>query len=353
MKIVSITGLLIMISVGWHMLPVPACHRGSGAFAMAVTAAMQDTASDTASQVNGPYINSLSETDEKLNGAPADFFMLQVEQGQVLTCMYGRTERSNLQCLVLLIRTPDHQHIRADGQFGAECTFVVSQSGPLYLAATTCLPDNITMGYTLEISGLSEPVKKALIQINAAVFNQKVRSDKPTLVQTDQVTWGDAPLPADKKITVFDFNPGCLEYAILALVNEERAREKLAPLTYHFTLNQTARQHSEEMARLNYFDHKSPVPKYKSIKERIFNVYHYSGHKIAENIGLIKKISPNGEWNLTYDFLARDVMKNWMDSSDHRHNILRKEMIYLGVGCACVVDGETILFYFTQDFGGE
>jgi uncharacterized protein YkwD len=295
------------------------------------------------------YLGSLTQEDEHIAEAPVDFFSLQVTEGQVIKIYFGQQDSSRLSCFQLYIYPPDARQIIADGQYGAECSFAVSSSGQLYLAATTFCHSGTTGDYYLEIDGTQEP----LIEIHAAAFMRATQPDRRWLVQTNQTTWGNVPPPdAIQQCSSLNFNPGYLEYLILSLINAERKNKNLPVLEYHYTLNGAARQHSEEMAQLNYFSHTSPVSKYKTIKKRIVKVFYYQGKKFYENIGMVKKNVKNAEWNFSYQSVADELFKSWMTESQNRHNILRKDIDYLGTGCACAVDGDTVIFYFTGNFGG-
>ena len=64
-----------------------------------------------------------------------------------------------------------------------------------------------------------------------------------------------------------DFVPS-VENEIYVLVNQERDSMGLPPLVPETRLAIMARQHSEEMAILGYFDHDSPVPGFETLSDR-------------------------------------------------------------------------------------
>jgi uncharacterized protein YkwD len=113
-----------------------------------------------------------------------------------------------------------------------------------------------------------------------------------------------------------------------------------------------ARQHSEEMAELNYFSHESPLEENATPDIRIRKVFRFMGRRTAENIGVQSFQGNCTMLDLRYEKLADDAIHMWMNSSGHRQQILSKDLSYLGVGCALLIDGDKTSFYFTQNFGG-
>jgi uncharacterized protein YkwD len=168
------------------------------------------------------------------------------------------------------------------------------------------------------------------------------------------VTWGN---PQQKQepmaFSPKTFDPGYLEVKVFELVNQARGKEGLPPLFYSDILNQSARQHSEEMGALNYFSHVSPVAVNATSDIRIHQVFKFKGRKYAENIGIQTHDGEAVLKELTYEKMAADIMENWLNSSGHRRQILRTDLFYLGVGCALVIEGDKAEFYYTQNFGGR
>ena len=104
--------------------------------------------------------------------------------------------------------------------------------------------------------------------------------------------------------------------AVLKLVNKERQKQGLQPLTLSEKLTSIANTKAKDMADKNYFSHNSPTygSPFDMLKQ--FGVsYSYAG----ENIAAGQKT-------------AEEVMNSWMNSSGHRANILNKNYTQLGVG---------------------
>ena len=130
-----------------------------------------------------------------------------------------------------------------------------------------------------------------------------------------------------------------VENQIYNLVNQERASAGLSFLVPESRLAAMARQHSEEMAVLNYFDHVSPVSGFETLPDRASQAGITDWTGLGENIGMISGISVS--------ILAQTMMDEWMNSPGHRANILKATFTYLGVGV--FEDGGEYLF--TQNFG--
>ncbi len=103
---------------------------------------------------------------------------------------------------------------------------------------------------------------------------------------------------------------------ILTLVNAERAKAGVDPLTLSTEVSSVAQVKSDDMAKNGYFDHNSPT--YGSPFDMLseFGVsYRTAGENIAKG-----QQTPEA------------VMKAWMNSSGHKANILSPNFKQLGVG---------------------
>lgn len=120
------------------------------------------------------------------------------------------------------------------------------------------------------------------------------------------------------------------EAQMLQLVNEARAEIGLRPLALDPRLTPIGRAHSEEMFRLRYFGHTSPVT--GSPFDRI------------EAAGV--EYSRAGE-NLAYAQSVAVAHRGLMESPGHRANILRAEFTRIGIG---VISAGPYGRMFTQVF---
>lgn len=120
------------------------------------------------------------------------------------------------------------------------------------------------------------------------------------------------------------------EQEMLRLLNQERATRGLAALELDTRLLPVARQHSEEMFRLKYFGHQSPV--LGSPFDRL------QAAKIS--------YARAGE-NLAYAHSVAIAHRGLMESPGHRENILRPEFKRVAIG---VISAGSYGRMFTQLF---
>jgi uncharacterized protein YkwD len=120
------------------------------------------------------------------------------------------------------------------------------------------------------------------------------------------------------------------ERQMFDLVNEERANVGLKALVWDDRLVPIARQHSEEMFKLKYFSHQSPV------KGSPFDRLKAGGVTYTRA----------GE-NLAYAQSVTIAHRGLMQSQGHRENILRPEFTRIGIG---VITAGAYGRMFTQMF---
>lgn len=122
-----------------------------------------------------------------------------------------------------------------------------------------------------------------------------------------------------------------VQQQILALVNRFRAKSGCRPVTLDRRLIDAANRHAADMARRDYFKHESP-----------------NGEKAGERVK-----DAGYQWRLYGENIARgqespwEAMDGWMNSAEHRSNILDCKLNQMGVGLA--IDGERTP-YWVQDF---
>jgi uncharacterized protein YkwD len=130
-----------------------------------------------------------------------------------------------------------------------------------------------------------------------------------------------------------------VERAIATLTNRERVAKQRPPVAWSDALAQVARNHSRDMLRRRYFDHRSPEGAGPADRVTRAGI---SFRRCAENIFSIT----NGP--TAANSLAAVVVKAWMDSRGHRRNLLDDGVRRVGVGAAAA--GRTVVF--TQVFVG-
>lgn len=119
---------------------------------------------------------------------------------------------------------------------------------------------------------------------------------------------------------------------VLDLVNMERSKKGLSPLTLDASLNAVALAHSKDMANRNYFSHSSPEGKRMSDRLKAAGISYSAA---GENIAAGQKT-------------PEQVVKSWMNSEGHRKNILNASFKKMGLGYYKVQGGYGT--YWTQVF---
>jgi uncharacterized protein YkwD len=159
-----------------------------------------------------------------------------------------------------------------------------------------------------------------------------------------------------------------LEELVVTETNRERKAGGLNPLKPSTRLAGAARTHSADMAKRGYFSHDTKkLLKDGSFAARI-RTDDYSPRGLAENIAMQPIVyrrttktdnrsdrsrSVVSDESHSYESMAREVVKQWMESPGHRRNIMDSAYTSIGIGCA-VGDRRGIPYiYITQDFAAE
>lgn len=127
------------------------------------------------------------------------------------------------------------------------------------------------------------------------------------------------------------------------LINEERVRFGLQPVTPNTFLSELAAEHCEEMVKFNYFSHERQ-PGYRDIDWQ-----QQPGTKRGENIAYVPEREVIPGPLLSAQEIARITVDMWMSSPGHRENILEVDFEYTGLG----VHYQDGYFYITQIFEGR
>jgi len=211
------------------------------------------------------------------------------------------------------------------------------------------------------------------IPITQTATPAPVPTDLPTTRPTSQITLAVTHVPAQPPASsVTSSTPGApaldptaLEVRIHEMINSQRERNGLAPLSYDPFLADIARGHSWDMVTRNFFDHINPDG--KNARARGDNAGYpciryyksYSTQGIAENLFLgnryrsyyTNKNDPNGtvtayDWN-SAEQVADTAVAGWMNSTGHRENILTSSYSMEGIGVAFSSDDK---IYITENF---
>jgi len=111
------------------------------------------------------------------------------------------------------------------------------------------------------------------------------------------------------------------EQTLINLINKARADAGVAPLELDSKLMEAARLKANEMVEKNYFSHQSPT--------------YGSPFDMMKQIGISFKTA--GE-NIAGNKTIEGAFKAWMNSEDHKANIINDKFNYSGIG---IVDSKT------------
>ena len=159
-----------------------------------------------------------------------------------------------------------------------------------------------------------EPTKPEPSKPEPSKPEEKPNTEKPDTDNNENTKPND-----NKENTKPDTNTGTatsIEKEVARLVNIERQKEGLAPLTFSAELSKVARIKSQDMANNNYFSHNSPTYGDPFAMMKSFGIqYKTAGENIAKGYQS-----------------AESVVRGWMNSSGHRANILNPSFGKIGVG---------------------
>lgn len=156
---------------------------------------------------------------------------------------------------------------------------------------------------------------------------------------TSDVPNGRAPASSSPIVTtpstpVILAPPSAIVQSIVDLINQARDQSGLSRLASNPKLTKAAQIHADDMARLERMEHTLPGVAQPTLRDR-GNYVNYSFSWLGENIA--------------YNYAsATSVMDAWMNSADHRANILNPNFTEIGVAIAYSERGEP---YYCQVFG--
>jgi uncharacterized protein YkwD len=172
-----------------------------------------------------------------------------------------------------------------------------------------------------------------------------LHASSPTPATRATVAVPSGPCP-DTELAPTASNLPQVQAATLCLINKIRLQAGETPLTDNASLDDAAQEHSDDMIARNYFDHTTPSG--EAFGTRIDSAgYVPSGwsYEFGENIecGTLTLATPAAAVN------------GWMNSPEHRANILNEEFRDSGIGVAPAVPAQYSYGQpgatYTQDFG--
>lgn len=179
------------------------------------------------------------------------------------------------------------------------------------------------------------------------------------------ISGGNQVIQSGKRI-----NASLLDAAVRVEVNYHRCRAGLSGLRSNIKLRDTAKGHSNWMARARNMTHKSTISgrrtlsdrvnksglRWKAISENIGKTYRFQVEQkvfYVDDIAACQFTNASGQMIQphSYQSLARHIVGLWMASPSHRRNILDRRMQM--VGSAVSFDSKAHYcgtFYVTQNF---
>jgi uncharacterized YkwD family protein len=137
--------------------------------------------------------------------------------------------------------------------------------------------------------------------------------------------------PTTGKDTSTSSSVSSYERQVVELVNAERAKVGVAPLSLDSSISNVARTKSKDMATNNYFSHTSPT--------------YGNAASMLKQFGI--KYTAYGENIASGQKTPQQVVSEWMKSQGHKENILSSTFTKIGVGYATNSKG---VAYWTQMF---
>ncbi len=177
----------------------------------------------------------------------------------------------------------------------------------------------------------------------------------------------------NQEIDINNIDYKLIEEIIFLLTNEIREKNNLQVLTYSDELAMAAAMHASDMVRYNFFSHfnekqrnkKTPNDRAKLcgianpfLAENIIEGYglqYQSNHSVyLRGKGKFSK-TPDGSIIPYHTYLSfcEKQLTGWMNSPDHRKNILAKDALQIGVGAAFFPNNsfnDMPTFYVVQNF---
>lgn len=149
--------------------------------------------------------------------------------------------------------------------------------------------------------------------------------------------------PFTNLVETTTFDAPLLNAAIFYETNRQRQRYGRIQFQHHENLEYCAQSHSNDMVRLDFFSHDSPISGKREMSDRMAQVG-------FDNLWMAENISYHDVSNRTYSDLAKSIVDSWMNSQGHRDNILNSRYTYLGVGAASFDNSGSMYIKSTQNF---
>ena len=137
-------------------------------------------------------------------------------------------------------------------------------------------------------------------------------------------------------------NLGALRERSLELVNEARSQENLQELELQPELNEAAQAHAQDMLERDFYAHVTPEG--RTVMDRYRNAGGSENRLVAENIAQCRNCPVPAD-----DNAVEELHQGWMNSPEHRENILAEGLAGYGFG---LVEDQSGTRYSVQTFAG-
>jgi uncharacterized protein YkwD len=187
--------------------------------------------------------------------------------------------------------------------------------------------------YKATVSRVCVLVTALLLATATVLLMGVLTAEKPALAQS--TLSGSSVITCDGgSITL-----NAYEMSTYELHNQMRASNGLATLCVHEALTQAARSHSQEMIDYGYFSHSSYNG--ESFPARLER-FGYDYYEVGENIA----------WGSGSNAYPDSIFQVWMNSPEHRENILYPNFLEVGIGTATgEYESYSDSTMYTVDFG--
>jgi uncharacterized protein YkwD len=185
------------------------------------------------------------------------------------------------------------------------------------------------------VSWIKEQYPDTFRSLMAADFQEVgigISAIKGTPLYTFFLAWRESESFARQTAALADLERARAD--MLARANAERAAAGRPPLALDPRLNEAAQQHAEDMLLHSYYNHRSPEGSRPSDRVRQSG---YTAQIVGENIA-------RGPLSVN------EAMDNWLQSQDHRRNLLNPAYQDLGVGIAVGRSSVGYTVLWVQDF---
>jgi uncharacterized YkwD family protein len=180
---------------------------------------------------------------------------------------------------------------------------------------TNCKPTEVTTTQKPTTEVTTEATTQATTQSTTEATTETTTKATTTNATTTTTTT-EATTEATTSAPSSTTQTSSYAQQVLDLVNSERAKYGLSPLTLNASVTKVAQAKAEDMKNNNYFSHTSPTYGSPFDMLKSFGVsYKTAGENIAKG-----QKTPEA------------VVSAWMNSEGHRANILNKNYTQLGVG---------------------